>query len=44
VNRSYGTPPANRPLDQWTEQELRDLVKDHFERHAAEDAQMGGSK
>lgn len=33
MNRSYGTPPSNKPLDQWTDDELKDAVSDHFERN-----------
>lgn len=34
MNRSYGTPPTNKPLDQWTDEELRDIVRRDFERNA----------
>lgn len=42
VNRSYGTPPSNRPLDQYSEAELREIERRHFERYAKKE--NGGSK
>lgn len=33
MNRSYGTPPTNKPLDQWTAEELKDVIRDDFERN-----------
>ncbi|CAL9605243.1 hypothetical protein SUDANB95_05475 [Actinosynnema sp. ALI-1.44] len=42
MNRSYGTPPSNRPLDQYSEAELREIERRHFERYAKKE--NGGSK